>query len=92
MAVSAFIRSKLALMQRKDGKPRFELLDNGDTKCLSVVAARLNNADGCLKYNDIDFQHALGTASLLKTWHAMERTRAFFAMRLSLPPCSVSFA
>jgi len=46
-------------MKRPDGKPRFELLDNGDTKCLPVVAARLNNADGCLKYNDIDFQHAL---------------------------------
>jgi len=59
MAVAAYIRSKLSAMKRPDGKPRFEILDGGDTHCLPVVAARLNNPDGSMKYNDIDLQHAL---------------------------------
>jgi hypothetical protein len=59
MAVAAFLRKKLKEMKRPDGKPRFEMLDCGDSKCLPVVAARLNNKDGSMKYNDIDLQHAL---------------------------------
>ena len=59
MKVTAFLRHKLMEMKRPDGKPRFEILDTGDDCCLPVVGARLNNADGCMKYDDIDFQHAL---------------------------------
>jgi hypothetical protein len=59
MMVAAFIRSKLREMKRPDGLPRFEFLDGGDSKCLPVVAARLNNEDGSMKYDDIEFQHAL---------------------------------
>lgn len=68
MAISAFIRSKLREMRRPDGKPRFEMLDCGDHKCLPVVAARLNNADGYIKYDDIDLQHALSKECFGQTW------------------------
>ena len=59
MEVAAFLRHKLMEMKRPDGKPRFEILDTLDDCCLPVVGARLNNADGSMKYDDIDFQHAL---------------------------------
>lgn len=59
MAVTQFIRSSLMAMKRPDGEPHFELLDDGDKHCLPVFAARLNNEDGVLAYNDIDLQHAL---------------------------------
>jgi glutamate decarboxylase len=59
MKVAAFLRKNLKEMKRPDGQPRFEILDTGDHLCLPVVGARLNNADGKLKYDDIDFQHAL---------------------------------
>lgn len=58
MSVASFIRTNLCKMKRPDGKPRFELLDSDDC-CLPVVAARLNNADKSLGYDDIDLQHAL---------------------------------
>jgi len=59
MKAASFIRQFLREQKRPDGKPRFELLDHGDEHCLPVVAARLNNADGAMNYNDIDLQHAL---------------------------------
>jgi len=59
MKVAAYIRSELREMKRPDGKPRFEFLDCGDSGCLPVVAARLNNADGAMTYDDIELQHAL---------------------------------
>jgi glutamate/tyrosine decarboxylase-like PLP-dependent enzyme len=59
MKVAAFLRKELSEMKRPDGKPRFEILDTGDSLCLPFVGARLNNTDGRLTYDDIDFQHAL---------------------------------
>jgi glutamate decarboxylase len=59
MKVAAFLRHRFMEMKRPDGLPRFEILDTGDDCCLPVVGARLNNEDGSLKYDDIDFQHAL---------------------------------
>lgn len=59
MRVAAFLRSKFRAMKRPDGKPRFKILDSGDTHCLPVVATQLNNDDGVLAYDDIDLQHAL---------------------------------
>ena len=58
---------KAAAFQRPDRKPRFEILDMGDDCCLPVVGARLNNADGSMKYDDIDFQHALAERYVRRT-------------------------
>merc|ERR1712060_119941 len=57
MSNASYLRSQLRAMTY-DGKPRFEMLDAGDTGCLPVVTARLN-PDLELNYNDIDLQHAL---------------------------------
>lgn len=58
MAVAAFIRAELVKMMHPSGKPRFQILDGGDEKCLPVVGARLNPDCG-MNYDDIDLQHAL---------------------------------
>lgn len=59
MCVAKYIRDFLkAQVHEPTGKPRFQLLDCGDTGCLPVVSARLNPELG-LNYNDIDMQHAL---------------------------------
>lgn len=47
MAVSATLRAALREMKDASGKPRFQILDEGDEKCLPVVAARLNPAGAC---------------------------------------------
>ncbi|MCS5583448.1 MAG: pyridoxal-dependent decarboxylase, partial [Pseudomonadales bacterium] len=41
-----------------EGKPRFILLDHGDTHCLPVITAMLNPECG-FTYDDIDLQHVL---------------------------------
>ena len=58
MAVTSYLRHFIANMKHPSGKPRFQMLDGGDTCCLPVVSARLNPDLG-LHYDDIDFQHAL---------------------------------
>ena len=43
MAVAKYLRDFLkAQVHKPSGKPRFQLLDGGDTACLPVVAARIN--------------------------------------------------
>lgn len=58
MNCAAYIRNFLRDLKHPSGKPRFQILDGGDTCCLPVVAARLN-PDIELPYDDIDLQHAL---------------------------------
>lgn len=58
MANAAYLRKFLSELKHPSGKPRFQILDGGDTCCLPVVAARLN-PEIQLPYNDIDLQHAL---------------------------------
>lgn len=59
MYVAKYIRDFLkAQVHEPTGKPRFQLLDCGDSGCLPVVSARLN-PELCLNYNDVDMQHAL---------------------------------
>lgn len=58
MSVTSYLRHFIANMKHPNGKPRFQMLDGGDTCCLPVVSARLNPDLG-LHYDDIDFQHAL---------------------------------
>jgi glutamate decarboxylase len=58
MLVSKFLRDRLKAMTFTDGRPRFHVLDDGETYCLPVVAACLN-LDGGIPYTDIDLQHAL---------------------------------
>ncbi|MDA7741987.1 pyridoxal-dependent decarboxylase [Francisellaceae bacterium] len=57
MQHAKIIRDKLQAMTY-NGKPRFKLLDNGDTNCLPVVTAMLN-PECELEYDDIDLQHVL---------------------------------
>jgi len=57
MGVARHIRDGLKSMEFC-GKPTFQLLDSGDTKCLPVVSARLNPQLQLL-FNDIDLQHAI---------------------------------
>lgn len=52
-----FIRDGLKSMT-SHGKPRFLMLDAGDTECLPVVAAMLH-PDNDFAYDAIDLQHAL---------------------------------
>ena len=42
MAVAARIRKGLKELKRADGTPYVQLLDAGDTKCLPVVAPRVD--------------------------------------------------
>ena len=43
MAVAKYLRDFLkAQVHKPSGKPRFQMLDGGDTACLPVVAARIN--------------------------------------------------
>ena len=42
MAVAARIRKGLKELKRSDGTPYVQLLDAGDTKCLPVVAPRVD--------------------------------------------------
>ena len=57
MQNAKFLREGLKAMTYR-GKPRFTILDNGDTECLPVVTARLN-PDCDISYDDIDLQHVL---------------------------------
>jgi glutamate decarboxylase len=57
MANATYIRDGLRAMTYQ-GKPRFILLDQGDTNCLPVVTAMLNPECG-FTYDDIDLQHVL---------------------------------
>jgi glutamate decarboxylase len=57
MANAAYIRAGLREMTY-EGKPRFILLDEGDTNCLPVVTAMLN-PECDFTYDDIDLQHVL---------------------------------
>ena len=57
MQNAKFLRDGLKAMTYR-GKPRFTILDNGDTECLPVVTARLN-PDCDISYDDIDLQHVL---------------------------------
>ena len=62
MEITAYIRHFIKnLVHAPSGKKRFQMLDGGDTRCLPVVAARLNPELG-LHYTDIDMQHALSEA------------------------------
>merc|ERR1719401_763674 len=56
MANAKYLRDALKAMKHTDGRPKFVILDAGDTKCLSVVAAYLN-PELKLPYDDIDLQH-----------------------------------
>jgi len=58
MENAKFIRDALKAMKHSDGRPKFKMLDAGDTKCLSVVTAYLN-PDLKLPYDDIDLQHQM---------------------------------
>ena len=58
MSAASYIRNYIKELEYQ-GKPRFVMLDGGDDCCLPVVAARLNPELG-LKYDDTDFQDALG--------------------------------
>ncbi len=57
MANARYLRDGLKAMQY-EGKPRFVILDDGDTHCLPVVTAMLNPECG-FTYDDIDMQHVL---------------------------------
>eukprot|EP00929_Paragymnodinium_shiwhaense_P053030 TRINITY_DN26554_c0_g1_i1.p1 TRINITY_DN26554_c0_g1~~TRINITY_DN26554_c0_g1_i1.p1 ORF type:complete len:530 (-),score=144.46 TRINITY_DN26554_c0_g1_i1:410-1999(-) len=57
MHVAKHLRDKMKKME-VNGKPRFEILDDGDAGCLPVVTARLN-PELKLPYDDIDLQHEL---------------------------------
>jgi len=58
MRVAAYLRKYMKDLKHSSGKPRFQVLDGGDTCTLPVVAARIN-PDLKLHYDDIDLQHAL---------------------------------
>mmetsp|Transcript_122710 Transcript_122710/g.261873 ORF Transcript_122710/g.261873 Transcript_122710/m.261873 type:complete len:237 (-) Transcript_122710:75-785(-) len=57
MANAKYLRDAMKNMLFQ-GKPRFVILDAGDTNCLPVVAAYLNPALK-LAYDDIDLQHTM---------------------------------
>lgn len=57
MENAEFIREGLRAMSYK-GKPRFNLLDNGNKACLPVVTAMLN-PECEFSYDDIDLQHVI---------------------------------
>jgi glutamate decarboxylase len=72
MEISKYIRSSLAAMTY-GGKPRFEMLDAGNTGCLPVVAARMNPAQN-FPFDDIDFQHAISLEHWYVSGYAMSMT------------------
>jgi glutamate decarboxylase len=57
MQNAQFLRAELSALRYED-KPRFVILDDGDTHCLPVVTAMLN-PDADFTYDDIDLQHVL---------------------------------
>ena len=57
MENARYLRDELKKMTL-GGKPRFVMLDHGDTHCLPVVTAMLNPDCGA-GYDDIDLQHAV---------------------------------
>lgn len=57
MSNARYLRDGLRAMTYQ-GKPRFELLDDGDEHCLPVVTARLNPECG-FSYDDVDWQHGM---------------------------------
>ena len=59
MGVTSYLRHFLSNLAHPSGKPRFQILDGGDTCCLPVVAARLN-PELNLHYDDIDSGYSLG--------------------------------
>jgi len=58
MANAKYLRDELKKMKHSDGRPKFIMLDTGDTGCLPVVTAYLN-PDLKLPYDDIDLQHQM---------------------------------
>ena len=52
---------------RYEGKPRFALLDDGDTRCLPVVTAMLNPECG-FTYDDIDMPRVLSQSPSVAAW------------------------
>ena len=54
MATTKILRDGLKAMT-KNGKPRFVMLDSGDTGCLAVVTAMLNPVVK-LEYDDVRLQ------------------------------------
>jgi len=58
MANAKYLRDALKTFKHTDGRPKFVMLDAGDTKCLSVVTAQLN-PELNLPYDDIDLQHQM---------------------------------
>lgn len=63
MANTKFLRDSMKAMTF-NGKPRFQMLCDGDTHCLPVVTACLH-PDLKLDYDDIDFQHVM----VAKHWY-----------------------
>jgi glutamate decarboxylase len=57
MGYAKTIRDELKTLEH-NGKPRFVMLDDGDSDCLPVVTAMLNPECG-LHYDDVDLQNAL---------------------------------
>jgi len=72
MGVAKYIRDKMKAMTY-NGKPRFEMLDAGDTGCLPVVAARLN-LEQKFTFDDIDFQHAISLEHWYVSGYALSMT------------------
>jgi len=58
MANAKYLRDALKAMKHSDGRPKFKILDAGDTFCLPVVTACFNPELG-LPYDDIDLQHQI---------------------------------
>jgi len=56
MSNTKYLRDALKAMKCNCGRPYFQMLDAGDTKCLPVMAACLNT-DLKLPFDDIDLQH-----------------------------------
>jgi glutamate decarboxylase len=72
MGVAKYIRDKMKAMSFNK-KPRFQMLDAGDTGCLPVVAARLN-PDSKFTFDDIDFQHAIALEHWYVSGYALSMT------------------
>jgi len=58
MANAKHLRDALKSVKHGDGRPKFVILDAGDTFCLPVVTAMLN-PELKLPYDDIDLQHQM---------------------------------
>jgi glutamate decarboxylase len=72
MKTATWIRSEFLKMTH-NGKPRFQMLDAGDTGCLPVVTARLN-PELKLGYDDIDLQHQIAEEHWYVSGYAMSMT------------------